>query len=180
MLTASDLPFLTAEALDDLLDRAPQDADLVFPILRKAHYEAVFPGSPGAWTRLSDGELTGGSTLLVRPAAIEKNAALIERVFEARKSQWAMARLLGLGLALKFGMGKLSIAEAETRASALTGCRCRVVWDAHPHLACDLDDEADFAYAEAHAALTPNPNNGESPAIASPIIGGKGVIDHAA
>lgn len=148
ILAASDLPFLCQESLDDLISRSPEDADLVFPILRRAHFEARFPNMPGAWTKLADGELTGGSVLLVRPAAIEKNAALIERVFEARKSQWAMARLLGLGTALKFAAGRLAVSEAEARASALTGCRCRVVWDAHPHLACDLDDAGDFDYAE--------------------------------
>ena len=150
VLAASDLPFLCADAIDDLIARAPEDADLVFPILRRAHFESRFPDMPGAWTKLADGELTGGSVLLVRPAAIERNADLIERVFEARKNQWSMARLLGLGTALKFATGRLSVADAERRASALTGCRCRVVWDAHPHLACDLDDDADFDYAEAH------------------------------
>ncbi|MGC4045756.1 MAG: NTP transferase domain-containing protein [Armatimonas sp.] len=150
LLSASDLPFLSVEAIDDLISRAPQDADLVFPILGKDAYEAVFPNSPNVWTKLKDGPLTGGSVLLVRPAAIERNAALIEKVFEARKSQLGMAKLLGINIALKFAAGRLTVAEAEARASTITGCSCRVLWDAHPHLACDLDDPADFTFAEQH------------------------------
>lgn len=151
LLSASDLPFLSVEAIDDLLARAPVEADLVFPILGKDAYDKVFPNSPGVWTKLKDGPLTGGSVLLVRPAAIERNAALIEKVFEARKSQLGMAKLLGVGVALKFAAGILTVAEAEARASAITGCSCRVLWDAHPHLACDLDDPVDFTFAEQHA-----------------------------
>ncbi len=152
LLCASDIPFLSPEAIEDLIARAPQDADLVFPILGRAAYEREFPGQTSTWTKLKDGELTGGSVLLVRPAAIEKNAALIERVFEARKNQLGMARLLGVAVAMKFKLGRLTIDEAEKRASEITGCRCRVLRDAHPHLACDLDALPDFEFAERHDA----------------------------
>lgn len=147
LICASDLPFLSSEALAELLAHAPKDADIVYPVVGRGEYEAIFPDAPGVWTRLKDGELTGGSALLVRPAAIERNAALIERVFEARKSQWAMAQLLGLGTAFKFAIGRLTVAEAEARASAITGCRCVALRDAHPHLACDIDESADFDFA---------------------------------
>jgi len=120
----------------------------VFPILGRDAYEAEFPNSPNVWTKLKDGPLTGGSVLLVRPAAIERNATLIEKVFEARKSQLGMAKLLGVNIALKFATGRLRVADAEARASAITGCACRVLWDAHPHLACDLDAPAAFTFVE--------------------------------
>ena len=146
LFAASDLPFLCAESVRWFIDNAPQDADIVFPITDRQRYEARFPGTPGAWTKLREGELTGGSVFLMRPAAIQRNRALIEKVFHARKSQWEMARLLGLGFALKFATGQLSVAAAEARATALTGCRCRVLADAHPHLACDLDTHEEWLY----------------------------------
>ena len=146
LFAASDLPFLCAESVRWLVENAPEGADLVFPITDRQRYEARFPGTPGAWTKLREGELTGGSVFLMRPAAIARNRALIERAFDARKSQWEMARLLGLSFALKFATGQLTVAAAEARATALTGCRCRVVPNAHPHLACDLDTHEEWLY----------------------------------
>jgi CTP:molybdopterin cytidylyltransferase MocA len=146
LFAASDLPYLCAESVRWLVENAPEDADIVFPITDRQRYEARFPGTPGAWTKLRDGELTGGSVFLMRPAAVQRNRGLIEKVFNARKSQWQMAQLLGLGFALKFATGGLTVAAAEARATALTGCRCRALPDAHPHLACDLDTHEEWLY----------------------------------
>ena len=146
LVTASDLPFLCVESVRWLVENAPQDADIVFPITDRQRYEARFPGTPGAWTRLREGELTASSVLLMRPAALERNRALIERAFNARKSQWQMAQLLGLGFALRFAAGRLSVAAAEARATALTGCRCKALFHAPPHLACDLDTHEEWLY----------------------------------
>ena len=146
LFAASDLPFLCVESVRWLIDSAPDDADIVFPITDRQRYEARFPGTPGAWTKLRDGELTGGSVFLMRPAAIQRNRGLIEKVFNARKNQWQLAQLLGLSFALKFATGGLTVAAAEARATALTGCRCRALPDAHPHLACDLDTHEEWLY----------------------------------
>jgi len=146
LFAASDLPYLCAESVRWLVENAPEDADIVFPITDRQRYEARFPGTPGAWTKLRDGELTGGSVFLMRPAAVQRNRGLIEKVFNARKSQWQMAQLLGLSFALKFATGGLTVAAAEARATALTGCRCRALPDAHPHLACDLDTHEEWLY----------------------------------
>nr|WP_309684953.1 NTP transferase domain-containing protein [Armatimonas sp.] len=146
LFAASDLPYLCADSVRWLVENAPEDADIVFPITDRQRYEARFPATPGAWTRLSDGELTGGSVFLMRPAAIARNRALLEKAFTARKSQWQMAQLLGLRFALKFATGRLSVADAVARATVLTGCRCKVLLDAHPHLACDLDTHEEWLY----------------------------------
>lgn len=146
LFAASDLPFLCADSVRWLVQNAPEDADIVFPITDRPRYEARFPQTPGAWARLEGRELTGGSVFLLRPAAIRRNRQLIERAFEARKSQLGMARLLGLGFALRFALGQLSVSAAERRVTELTGCRCRVLHDAHPHLACDLDTHEEWLY----------------------------------
>ena len=51
-------------------------------------------GAAGEYVRLRDGKWTMGGVFLVNPAALEANRLHIERVFAARKSQIAMARLL--------------------------------------------------------------------------------------
>jgi GTP:adenosylcobinamide-phosphate guanylyltransferase len=149
VVASSDLPFLDPEAVCHLLDRAAgvPSADILFPVISRRAYESVFPGSPNVWAPLAGGEYTGGSLLVVRPAAIERNQALIERVFAARKSQFQMARLLGPVFLVKFLARRLTIDEAEARASQITGCQCRALLDADPRLSCDVDHLADYEYA---------------------------------
>jgi GTP:adenosylcobinamide-phosphate guanylyltransferase len=149
IVASSDLPFLDSDAVGDLLHRARGEpvADILFPVISRSGYEAVFPGSPNVWTPLGGGEYTGGSLVIVRPAALERNRMLIERVFAARKSQFQMARLLGPAFLAKFLTRRLTIPEAETRASQITGCACRALMDADPRISCDVDSLADYDYA---------------------------------
>jgi GTP:adenosylcobinamide-phosphate guanylyltransferase len=147
MLCTCDLPFLTGEAICWLLDNAPEDADIVFPIVTKEAYEAAFPGSPGTYVGIEGNHYTGGSVFLVRPSVIAQNQALIERVFEARKSVLSMARLGGFGLLWRLLLGVLRVEYVEARASQLTGCRCRAVRQAPPHLAADVDTMDDYRFA---------------------------------
>ncbi len=147
LLCTCDLPFLTSEALCWLLDNAPEDADIIFPIITKQEYEAAFPGSPGTYVGIEGSQYTGGSVFLVRPSAITRNLPLIERVFEARKGVLSLARLGGLGLCWRLLLGVLTVEYVEARASQLTGCRCRAVRHAPPSLAADVDTMDDYRFA---------------------------------
>ena len=151
LIVASDLPFLHAQAICSLLDNIPlSDADIVFPLTSRAVFERMFPGMPRVWTPIANYPCTGGSVLLMRPDAVRRNRALIERVFAARKSQWQMAMLLGLPFVFRFKTGKLTVMEAQNRASEITGCRCAAVTDADPRLVLDVDDMDEYRQAERH------------------------------
>ncbi len=146
LVCTSDMPFITAAALESLVEAAPTDADIVYPVVERSAYERAFPGSPNAFARLAGSEYTGGGVLIVRPRAIAANAALIETVFRARKSQVAMARLLGLPFLLRFLMKRLTVAEAEQRATQITGCVCRALVGAPVEVSADVDSLADYDY----------------------------------
>ena len=160
LLCTSDLPFVTPEAIRWLIDCAPDDADIVFPVIAKQAFEAAFSGSPNTYARLAGKEYIGGSILMVRPDAIEKNLALIEKLFAVRKSQFGMARLLGFPFLLRFLTGVLTVAQAETRAGDLTGCRCRALMDAPPQISADIDSLADYDWATSFLA-----ERGDTPTV---------------
>jgi CTP:molybdopterin cytidylyltransferase MocA len=147
LLCTCDLPFLTGEAVRWLLDNAPEDADIVFPILTKEEYEAEFVESPGTYVAIEGNRYTGGSVLLVRPSVFCRNQGLIERVFAARKDILSMARLGGIRLLCRLVVGTLTVEYVEARASQLTGCRCRAIRHAPPSLAADVDTMEDYQYA---------------------------------
>ncbi|GAB4457546.1 MAG: nucleotidyltransferase family protein [Armatimonadaceae bacterium] len=145
LFAASDLPFLDTEATTEFLNAATgKDADIVYPILTRQRFAAAFPDVPKTYARLADGEMTGGSVLLLNPDALLRNRNLIGEVFQARKNELAMAKLLGFAFAVRYKMGKLTVADAVRRASELTGCSCAVLSDADPRLAYDIDDTTDY------------------------------------
>ena len=145
LVAASDLPFVTGESVRDLIRQAEAllEWDILLPLTSRSRYEAVFP-MPRVWTKIKDYPCTGASVLLVRPTALKANRALLDSVFAARKSQIQMAKLLGLGSVLRFVSGNLRIADAERRASQLTGCRCRALLECSPHLVVDIDSAEEY------------------------------------
>jgi len=149
LLCASDMPFVSAGALDDLLARAPSSAAIVYPIYTRAEFDAAYPGGRSAFARLADGEFTGGSAFVIRGAVLRERTELISKAFGARKNLFALATVLGAALTLAFVRGAVRVAQIEARASALLGGDVVALRGADPALALDCDDESDFAFAQA-------------------------------
>lgn len=148
LVVPTDLPFLTAAAITDFLDACPARAEVCLPIIRRAAFEVRFPGSGGPYVRLRDGEWTLGCVFLLNPLAMTRNRAHIERIFEARKSQLAMARLLGPLFIARFLCGRLEVAHIQQRCESVLGCTGHAASDCAPELAFDIDLPEELRLAE--------------------------------
>lgn len=148
LLCGSDVPLIDVASIQDFLERAPDQADICLPAVRREHFTTLFPGSANMYVPLREGWHTGGSQYLIRPLALEKNEPLLRELFARRKSQLGMARSLGLGVAWKLVTRRLTIAELEDRARSLTGCDCKAVMECRPELAYDIDSLDDLEYIE--------------------------------
>ena len=149
VLCASDMPFVSAAALNDLLERAPASAAAVYPIYTRLEFESAFPGCRSAFARLADGEFTGGSGFVVRAELLLRQRALISKAFGARKNLLALASILGPALTFAFVSGTARVPLVESRASALLGAEVVALRGADPSLAADCDEASDFEYAQA-------------------------------
>jgi CTP:molybdopterin cytidylyltransferase MocA len=147
LLMATDLPFLTPEALNGFLDACPPDADLALPIVTERAFRERFPDSPSVFVRLRDGSFTLGCAFRIRPETLLRNRAQIDQVFAARKSQWAMGRLLGLPFLLRFATRQLEVAHIETRCQEILNCKGAAVPNSPAELAYDIDLPEEYAYA---------------------------------
>lgn len=148
LLCGTDVATLDAASLEDFIRRAPEEGDIWMPVVHRDTFDARFPEGRWVYVPLADGHFTAGSQFLVRPRAVLDNLELIESLFARRKSQLAMVGKLGLPFLLKLLTRRLRVHELEARASALTGCRCRAVMDCRPELAFDIDNLAEWRYAE--------------------------------
>lgn len=142
----SDLPFVTAEAINRFIDSCPADASLCYAIVRRERFDARFPNSPSTYARLKDGEFVAGCAMMVEPAALLERAEWIRSVAQRRKSLWRLALLAGFTVLWKFATRQLTVADVERRAEQLLGIRCRAV-ECDPELAYDIDTPQEYEYA---------------------------------
>lgn len=147
LIVTTDLPFLTSEAIIGFIDSCNSEIDFCVPLVSRDAFESRFPGTELEYVSLADGQWTMGCAFLVNPAAIMKSRPLIENVFEMRKSQFGMARLLGLRFTLRFLFRRLTIAHIEQRCSAIIGCSGRAIFGSDAVLAYDIDKPEEYRYA---------------------------------
>jgi molybdopterin-guanine dinucleotide biosynthesis protein A len=148
LICGSDLPALDPPSLEDFLRRAPAEADICLPLVRRETFVAAFPGNLGIYMRLAEGAFTAGSLGLARPRAVLENMPLFRSLHHRRKTQIGMAQMLGTKVVWKLLCRRLSLSDIEARLSTVAGCRCRAVPDCRPELAFDIDNLLDLRYIE--------------------------------
>jgi hypothetical protein len=150
LYATSDMPYVDAAAVRDFVARAPEAA-LAMPLTAAARFEARFPGAPPFGVRLGRERVVNGGMFAIPGAAAPLLADVAAAFFDARKSPWKMASLVGPAAALRFAFGQLTVSAVEARASAVLGVRACAVRDAAPELAFDADTIAEYQYAATHA-----------------------------
>jgi len=148
LLSTGDLPLLTAEAVDDFVERGLRaDADVVYPVVRATESERRFPGAPRTYARLREDTFTGGNIVLTRGNFVRTHLDLIDRLFELRKSKLRLARLLGWSFLIRLALGRLHLSDLEARGGAIIGGRVAALISPYPEIAFDVDKVADLELA---------------------------------
>lgn len=148
LIVSPDLPFINSESICDFLKGVPKDAELALPAVTKEDFLKEFPGAKNRFNRLKEGNLTLGSVIFARTSAITANTGLFQDAHNARKNPAKLAGMLGPAFIFKYLAGTLSVKDAETRLSLITGAKTHAVMNSSPLLAFDIDNEIDYEYAE--------------------------------
>jgi len=95
VVCTSDLPFLTGRAVADFLERVDTNASIAVGLVPASRYMDQYPNSPPSQfvTLRETGPVTMGCLFMVVPDVLIRNAALLDRAFLARKSQWPKAHM---------------------------------------------------------------------------------------
>jgi GTP:adenosylcobinamide-phosphate guanylyltransferase len=148
LITASDLPILTRAALDEVIDDAlARDLDLGYSCLERRYHNVRFPTIPHTWARMREGQFCGGGAVVLKPRVMGRLETLLDQLGSARKSPLRLAAIFGWGTLARFALGRLSIADAEQRASRLIDARAGAIRCTHPEIAINVDRPADVARA---------------------------------
>jgi len=149
LVVTSDLPILTPVAVDDFVTGVRRlDADLVYGCVEKSVHMASYPQVPHTWARLRDGTFCGGGLMAIKPRAMPLLERFIERLGAARKRPWRLASLFGYDVLLRYAFGRLSIAQAQERASRILGAPVRALVSPFAQTGVNVDRVTDVALAE--------------------------------
>lgn len=150
LVSTSDLPVLTVESVEDYIARAREkNADLTYGCLEKRTHLAKYPQVPHTWAPLRDGTYCGTGFITIRPRAFPSLERFIEQLGQARKNPLHLARLFGFRVLLRFAIRRLSIAQAEARASYVIGAPVRAVISPYAEIGVNVDRLSDIDLAEA-------------------------------
>ncbi len=126
LLVSSDMPAITSEMVDWLVDFASKtDDDIYYCVVQRQVMEKRFPESRRTWTRLKDMEVCGGDLNLARVEfLLEGNTAIWNKITDARKNPLKQAALVGYDTAFLLLTGQLTLeraVEAVTTRLHITG-----------------------------------------------------------
>lgn len=154
LMVSSDMPLLSPRAIDDFVLNSPE-ADIVYPTIGKEAIMCEFPDRKWTFIRAKEGEFTGSSAVMFRPDAFRDHMDTLRKVFDSRRSVAALVQMWGIGFALKFALGQLSLKDAEQRISEVLDVSGRAYVSAYPELAFDVDHASDIALAERKLSSSP-------------------------
>jgi GTP:adenosylcobinamide-phosphate guanylyltransferase len=148
LVVTSDLPVLTPAATRDFVARIPAlEADVVYGCVEKSVHLRRFPEVPHTWAHMRDGTFCGAGLMAIKPRAVPLLERFIERLGAARKRPLRLASLFGLGMLARFALGRLSIAQAEARATKILGAPARALISPYPETGVNVDRVSDVALA---------------------------------
>ena len=149
LLVASDLPVLTAAAVEHFVAGVRAlDADAVYGCVDRRAHLAAYPQFPHTWARMRDGTFCGGGIAALKPRAFALLDRFLERLGAARKRPLRLASLFGWDVLARYAIGRLTIAGAEARASAILGAPVRALVSPFPETGINVDRVSDVALAE--------------------------------
>ena len=106
--------------------------------------------------RLRDGTYCGGGLMSIKPRIYPQLERFIERLGHARKNPLQLASLFGWRIVARYVLRRLSIEQAEHRASEMLGAPVRAIVSPFAETAVNVDRVSDLELAERLIAIRAN------------------------
>jgi len=145
----SDLPYVTPAAVRDMLLRT-QPGILTMAVAEHPSFVRRFPAAPAFGITLAGERIVNGGVFVIPAGGTGSLARLAAQLFEARKSPWRMARLVGPTFLARLLFGRLTIGALESVAKGAIGYPAMALRGCAPELAYDADTYEEYDYARAH------------------------------
>ncbi|MCS7246939.1 MAG: nucleotidyltransferase family protein [Anaerolineales bacterium] len=151
VLVSSDIPAITAEMVDWLVDTTMQsDEDVYYTVIDRRVMEAKYPHSRRSYTRLKDIEVCGGDMNVVRATlTVGTNEELWRRILAARKNVLKQAALLGLDTLILLLLRRLTLEQAVRIVASRMKLSGRAIVSPYAEVGMDVDKPHQLEIVEA-------------------------------
>lgn len=151
LVVPTDIPFITAEAIEDFLIRTQKmEADFFYPLTSREVNEAKFPGVVRTYVKLREGIYTGGNLFVIRHQVLAPCIEKARQIIAHRKNPLAIARLFGFSIAFKYIFGRLNIPLAEKRFQEVMGIKGKAIISPFAEVGVDVDKPSDLELAQKY------------------------------
>lgn len=144
LVATADHALLEAEWVRGFVAGVPAQADVAVLLARRDLVEAALPGTRRTYLRFADGDWSGCNLFLLRTPAAARAIGLWRLVEADRKRPWRIVRRFGVGMLVRYLLGRLTLARAVARLGELAEVRAAAVASRHGLAAVDVDKPADL------------------------------------
>jgi GTP:adenosylcobinamide-phosphate guanylyltransferase len=144
LVTTADHALLRPEWIRDFLDATPANADATIALARRRNVVAAAPGTRRTWLRFVEGEYSGCNLFLLRRPAATGVVDFWRRLEMERKRPLRLMLRLGVGFALRYGLGRLRLEDALAKLGRASGARIAMVEMTDGRAAIDVDKPDDL------------------------------------
>lgn len=156
LLSTSDIPLLTGEALCAFLKECDPQADLCYPVTQRRPTRSLFGRRLWVFLPLKEGWITHTCNILFDPRLVLHNQEFVERFLSRRKDLWGAAGTVGFGFMMRFFLAwylpflRYGMEDIGHHIQAITGARrCQGIVLDYPEIALDIDKPSDVEEIEA-------------------------------
>ncbi|VWX53789.1 nucleotidyltransferase family protein [Novosphingobium sp. 9U] len=149
LVTTADHALLRPEWVHDFLADAPPTADVAVLLAHRDVVKRALPGTRRTYLKLADGGWSGCNLFLLANAHAQAAIATWAAVEADRKRPWRIAARLGAGTLWRYGLGKLTMAEAIGRLGQRIGIAAAAVPARDGLAAVDVDKPGDLTQVRA-------------------------------
>ncbi|MBS1707026.1 MAG: NTP transferase domain-containing protein [Armatimonadetes bacterium] len=145
LLATADLPFITADAVEDYLEHSDPKLLLNYPVIPMELAERDYPGMKRTSLKLREGSFTGGNISLINTAMMRHSLPKLEQAYANRKSPLRLGQQVGFGTLVRLILNRVvpssvSLRQLETDVSRFLGGEVRAVQTQHPSIGADIDN----------------------------------------
>jgi molybdopterin-guanine dinucleotide biosynthesis protein A len=145
LCVSADIPALTTEAVDWVIDAATEtEDDVYYNVIAREVMEKRFSGSHRSFFHFRDGEICGGDLVVLATSVFSSKLGVWDRLMAARKSRLKSTSIIGLDVLFLYLIHRLTLDKLVSRASSRIGVCGRALRCPYPEVGMDVDKPFQF------------------------------------
>lgn len=160
LIVSSDIPAITAEMVDWVVDEAMRtNDDVYYNVIPRHVMEKRFPNSRRSYTHLKDVEVCGGDMNVARASLARSDLEIWDKLIESRKNVFKQASLIGFDTLLLLLLRQITLDQAVKKVARKLKLTGRAIVCPYAEVGMDIDKphqlemmRADLARRQAELA----------------------------